>query len=223
MENINMSLAFVEYPAKGEHKASIIWLHGLGDSGDGFLPVASQLSLPDELGVRFIFPHAPIQPVTINGGMEMRSWYDIKSLDLDKRADEAGVRDSADKVEQLIQQEIEKGIPASKIILAGFSQGGVISLHLAPRFAQKLAGVMALSTYMCVPEKLSNEAKHTDLNVFMAHGRQDNVVPYSAGRHAFDVLKTHNMDISWQDYPMAHQVCMEELQAISQWLISRLS
>ncbi|BDF96176.1 alpha/beta hydrolase [Pseudoalteromonas sp. KAN5] len=218
-----MSLAFVEYPAKGEHKATIIWLHGLGDSGDGFLPVASQLALPDELGLRFVFPHAPVQPVTINGGMAMRSWYDIKSMDLDKRADEAGVCESATKVELLINQELEKGIPANKIILAGFSQGGVISLHLAPRLKQKLAGVMALSTYMCVPEKLTAEAKQTGLNVFMAHGSQDPVVPYEAGRHAFDVLVAHNMEVSWQDYPMGHQVCGEELLAIRHWLIARLS
>ncbi|MBQ4834102.1 carboxylesterase [Pseudoalteromonas sp. MMG010] len=218
-----MSLEFVQYPAQGEHKATVIWLHGLGDSGDGFLPVASQLGLPAELGVKFIFPHAPVQPVTINGGMEMRSWYDIKSLDLDKRADEQGVRESAYLVEQLIDQEVESGIPANKIILAGFSQGGVISLHLAPRYKHKLAGVMALSTYMCVPEKLANEAVQRDLNIFMAHGRQDNVVPFEAGKHAFDVLSTHNMEVSWQDYPMAHQVCMQELQAIAQWLVTRLS
>lgn len=128
-----MSLEFVQYPAQGTHKATVIWLHGLGDSGDGFAPVAPQLDLPSELGVRFVFPHAPMQAVTINGGMQMRSWYDIKSMDLDKRADEQGVRESAAKVEQLITQEIANGIPANKIILAGFSQGGVISLHLAPR------------------------------------------------------------------------------------------
>lgn len=218
-----MSLEFVEYPAKGEHKATVIWLHGLGDSGEGFLPVASQLALPEELGIRFVFPHAPVQPVTINGGMAMRSWYDIKSMDLDKRADEAGVRQSAAKVEQLIKQELNNGIAADKIILAGFSQGGVISLHLAPRLPQKLAGVMALSTYMCVPEKLTEEAQQTGLSVFMAHGRQDDVVPHSAGRSAFDVLSAHNMDVSWQDYPMAHQVCGEELMAIRQWLIARLN
>lgn len=218
-----MSLEFVEYPAQGEHKATVIWLHGLGDSGEGFAPVAPQLQLPNELGLRFIFPHAPVQPVTINGGMEMRSWYDIKSIELDKRADEQGVRDSAAKVEQLINQEIANGIAADKIILAGFSQGGVVALHLAPRFEQKLAGVMALSTYMCVPEKLADEAIHTDLNIFMAHGSQDNVVPPSAGKSAFEVLTALSMDVSWQEYPMAHQVCAEELQAIRHWLIARLS
>ncbi|MDW7551102.1 alpha/beta hydrolase [Pseudoalteromonas peptidolytica] len=216
-------LEFVEHPAVGEHKASIIWLHGLGDSGNGFLPIAPELNLPGELGVQFIFPHAPEQPVTINGGMVMRAWYDIKSFDLDKRADEQGVRDSSAQVEALIQAQLDKGIPANRIILAGFSQGGVIALHLAPRLAVKLAGVMALSTYMCVPEKLSAEAKQTELAIFMAHGSADPVVPMFAGEQAFNTLKQHGYEVSWQDYPMEHQVCLEELKAIRAWLIERLS
>lgn len=218
-----LMLPFVEYAARGEHKASIIWLHGLGDSGEGFLPIAPELKLPDELGVRFVFPHAPEQPVTINGGMVMRSWYDIKSMDAESRADEHGVRESADKVQQLIDAEIAKGISPDKIILAGFSQGGVISLHLAPRLSVKLAGVMALSTYMCAPAKLANEAVQTELNIFMAHGNQDQVVPMSLGRLAYDTLCGQGYDISWQDYPMAHQVCHEELTAIRNWLIATLS
>ncbi|RRS07396.1 carboxylesterase [Pseudoalteromonas sp. J010] len=216
-------LEFVAHPAAGEHKASIIWLHGLGDSGNGFLPIAPELNLPDELGVQFIFPHAPEQPVTINGGMVMRAWYDIKSFDLDKRADEQGVRDSSAQVEALIQTQLDKGIPANRIILAGFSQGGVIALHLAPRLAVKLAGVMALSTYMCVPEKLSAEAKQTELAIFMAHGSADPVVPMFAGEQAFNTLKQQGYEVSWQDYPMEHQVCLEELKAIRAWLIERLS
>ena len=216
-------LDFVEYPAQSSHKASIIWLHGLGDSGNGFLPIAPELHLPEALGVRFIFPHAPEQPVTINGGMVMRAWYDIKSLELDKRADEDGVRDSAKLVESFIEGELNKGIPADKIILAGFSQGGVIALHLAPRFQKKLAGVMALSTYMCVPQKLHDEAQQTDLDIFMAHGSQDPVVPMMAGRQAFDALIAQGYQVSWQDYPMAHQVCAEELKAIRTWLIEKLA
>lgn len=216
-------LEFVEHPAVGEHKASIIWLHGLGDSGNGFLPIAPELNLPGELGVQFIFPHAPEQPVTINGGMVMRAWYDIKSFDLDKRADEQGVRDSSAQVEALIQAQLDKGIPANRIILTGFSQGGVIALHLAPRLAVKLAGVMALSTYMCVPEKLSAEAKQTELAIFMAHGSADPVVPVFAGEQAFNTLKQQGYEVSWQDYPMEHQVCLEELKAIRAWLIERLS
>ena len=216
-------LEFVEYPAQSKHKASIIWLHGLGDSGNGFLPIAPELGLPADLGVRFIFPHAPEQPVTINGGMVMRAWYDIKSFDLDKRADETGVRDSSAQVEALIQAELEKGIPADKIILAGFSQGGVIALHLAPRLKQKLAGVMALSTYMCAPQKLAGEAVQAELDIFMAHGSQDPVVPMMAGRQAFDTLSTQGYSVSWQDYPMAHQVCAEELTAIRTWLLEKLT
>lgn len=216
-------LEFVDYPAKGRHKASIIWLHGLGDSGNGFLPIASELNLPDELGAHFIFPHAPEQPVTINGGMVMRAWYDIKSFDLDKRADEQGVRDSSAQVEALIQAQLDKGIPANRIILAGFSQGGVIALHLAPRLTVKLAGVMALSTYMCVPEKLSAEAQQSELTIFMAHGSADPVVPMFAGEHAFNTLQQQGYEVSWQDYPMEHQVCLEELKAIRAWLITRLS
>lgn len=216
-------LPFVEYSARGEHTASIIWLHGLGDSGDGFLPIAPELNLPEALGVRFIFPHAPEQPVTINGGMVMRSWYDIKSMDAENRADEIGVRESADKVQQLIEAEINKGITPEKIILAGFSQGGVISLHLAPRLKMQLGGVMALSTYMCAPAKLADEAEQSQLNIFMAHGNQDPVVPMSLGRLAYNTLTEYGYNVSWQDYPMAHQVCHEELTAIRNWLISTLS
>ncbi|MFY8275523.1 alpha/beta hydrolase [Pseudoalteromonas sp. SSDWG2] len=213
----------VSYFNSSLHKATVIWLHGLGDSGDGFAPIAPHLALPDELGVKFLFPHAPIQPVTINGGMEMRAWYDIKSLDLDKRADAQGVQQSADRISALLDEQIAAGIPASKIILAGFSQGGVIALHLAPRFEHKLGGVMALSTYMSQPELLAQQAKHTDLTIFMAHGDFDNVVPLSAGKQALDCLSSAGMDVSWQSYAMAHQVCDEELRAIRQWLIERLS
>ncbi|BBN80089.1 carboxylesterase [Pseudoalteromonas sp. A25] len=216
-------LPFVEYAAKGEHKASIIWLHGLGDSGEGFLPIAPELKLPDELGVRFVFPHAPEQPVTINGGMVMRAWYDIKSLDLENRADEDGVRASAKAVEALIQAELDKGIAPERIILAGFSQGGVIALHLAPRLAYKIGGVMALSTYMCAPQKLADEAKQATLNIFMAHGSHDPVVAMSAGKLAYETLREQGYQVSWQDYPMEHQVCYEELVAIRTWLIATLS
>eukprot|EP00232_Nephroselmis_pyriformis_P016540 CAMPEP_0182897500 /NCGR_PEP_ID=MMETSP0034_2-20130328/26925_1 /TAXON_ID=156128 /ORGANISM="Nephroselmis pyriformis, Strain CCMP717" /LENGTH=175 /DNA_ID=CAMNT_0025031423 /DNA_START=284 /DNA_END=807 /DNA_ORIENTATION=+ len=170
-------LPAVEIKPKGEHKATIIWLHGLGDSGNGFAPIAPELKLPDNLGVKFLFPHAPIRPVTINNGMEMRAWYDIKSMDMDSRADLEGVIDSAQRVEQLIRAEIESGIDASKIMLVGFSQGGVIALHLGARFTQTLAGIVALSTYMCAPQSLSAEksAENQNTPVFFAHGQQDEV------------------------------------------------
>ena len=129
--------------------ACVIWLHGLGDSGHGFAPIVPELKLPESMAVKFLFPHAPERPVTIYGGMRMRAWYDIKSLDFESRADLEGVKESAAQVEALIEAQIESGIPSERIVLAGFSQGGVIALHLAPRYARKLAGVIALSTYMC--------------------------------------------------------------------------
>ena len=213
----------VTYIGAAEHKATVIWLHGLGDSGEGFAPIAPHLALPDELDVKFLFPHAPIQAVTINNGMEMRAWYDIKSLDLDKRADAKGVQQSAQRISALIDEQIAAGIAPNKIILAGFSQGGVIALHLAPRYQHKLAGVMALSTYMSQPELLAEQAKHKDLTIFMAHGDFDNVVPLEAGKQAYQCLLDVGMAASWQSYAMAHQVCDQELMAIRQWLIERLS
>lgn len=215
-------LPFVSYPAQATHKATVIVLHGLGDSGHGFYPIAEALQLPAELGVKFIFPHAPEQPVTINGGMRMPSWYDIKSLDLDKRADEAGVRESADKVKALLDAEIAIGIAPERIVLAGFSQGGVVTLHLAPRLPYRLAGIMALSTYMCAPHKLNEERQQSDLPIFMAHGTKDNVVPIFAGEQARDTLTASGFEPTWTTYPMAHEVCYDELRDIRTWLINVL-
>jgi len=218
-----MSLDAIVIDPQLSHKATVIWLHGLGDSGEGFAPIVPEINLPSELGVKFIFPHAPVQPVTINGGMAMRSWYDIKSLDLDKRADEQGVQQSAATVKQIIDAEIANGIEPSNIILAGFSQGGVVSLYLGPRLPYQLAGIMALSTYMCEPAKLTLEKQQANLNVFMAHGSFDDVVPTTAGESAYKTLIELGYDASWQVYPMAHQVCLEEIKALRAWLISRLS
>lgn len=200
--------------------ACVIWLHGLGDSGHGFAPIVPELKLPSSLAVKFIFPHAPERPITINGGMRMRAWYDIKSMDFDSRADLAGVQESAEQVEQLIQAQIDNGIPANRIVLAGFSQGGVIALHIAPRIKHKFAGVLALSTYMCEPTLLVNDAQNTNKTtpIMMAHGEQDEVVPVFMGNAAFEVLKGNGFDVSWQTYMMQHNVCMEELNDISAWL-----
>ena len=200
--------------------ACVIWLHGLGDSGHGFAPIVPELKLPDSMAVKFLFPHASERPITINGGMRMRAWYDIKSLDFESRADLEGVKESAEQVEQLIKAQIESGIKAERIVLAGFSQGGVIALHLAPRFSQKLAGVMALSTYMCEPALLSSE--ELDVNretpIMMAHGEQDEVVPVFMGNAAFKTLNECGFKATWQTYTMQHNVCMQELNDISAWL-----
>ena len=220
-----MSLEYVEINPSGEARAAVIWLHGLGDSGHGFAPIVPELNLADMLAVRFIFPHAPVQPVTINGGMAMNAWYDIKSLDLENRADESGVIASAALVEQLIAQQIAKGIPSEKIVLAGFSQGGVITLHLATRLKYKLAGIMALSTYMCAPQKLAQQMDSANVKtpIFMAHGSADDVVPLMAGQSAQQMLQQCGYTVSWKVYPMGHSVCIEQINDIAQWLTQRLS
>ena len=220
---MSSALPYIETNPVSEIKATVIWLHGLGDSGHGFAPIVPELRLPDALGVRFVFPHAPERPVTINGGMRMRAWYDIKSMDFDKRADLTGVRESAEQVEQLIEAEISNGVPPEKIILAGFSQGGVIALHLGPRFSKSLGGIMGLSTYMCQPELLAGEAHPANQQtpVFMAHGEMDDVVPIAMGKAAYDTLTANQYNVSWQSYRMKHNLNMDEINAISQWLQAR--
>ncbi len=217
-------LPFVDVPANGEVKAAVVWLHGLGDSGHGFSPIVPELKLPAGHGIRFLFPHAPERPVTINNGMVMRAWYDIKTMDLQNRADETGVRQSAVLVQNLLDKIIASGIPANKIVLAGFSQGGVIALHLLPRLPYKIAGVMALSTYMAVPDSI--KAEMTALNkttpVLVAHGVSDPVVPLQAGQLAFNTLKYAGFNVSWQDYRMEHSVCAQEVADISRFLQQQL-
>ncbi len=222
---MSSALPYIEPNPVSEIKATVIWLHGLGDSGHGFAPIVPELRLPDALGVRFVFPHAPERPVSINGGMRMRAWYDIKSMDFDKRADLTGVRESAEQVEQLIEAEISNGVPPEKIILAGFSQGGVIALHLGPRFSKSLGGIMGLSTYMCQPELLAGEAHPANQQtpVFMAHGEMDDVVPIAMGKAAYDTLTANQYNVSWQSYRMKHNLNMDEINAISQWLQARLA
>lgn len=217
---IDTLLPYVEIAPEQAAKATVIWLHGLGDSGHGFAPIVPELKLPAELGIRFIFPHAPERPVTINGGMRMRAWYDIKSLDFNSRADKAGVIDSAEQVEKIIQAEIDRGIPADKIVLAGFSQGGVIALHLGPRLPHKLAGILALSTYMSDPQSLASNTlqANRDTPIFCGHGTHDEVVPVAMGEAAHGVLTENGYQASWKTYPMQHNVCMDEIRDISNWL-----
>lgn len=214
------ALPFVEVNPENKIKATVIWLHGLGDSGNGFSPIVPDLKLPDELGIRFVFPHAPTRPVTINNGMSMRAWYDITSLDFNNRADSQGVKESSDLVAALIEQEIARGIPANKIVLAGFSQGGVIALNLGTRYEKSLAGIMSMSSYMNEPETLNDEAHAANKNtpIFVAHGTDDDVVPIFMGNTAFKVLESNGYKVTWHEYAMQHNVCMQQLNDISTWL-----
>ena len=209
----------------GRHRASVIWLHGLGADGHDFEPVAPELGLPAGAGARFIFPHAPFMAVTINGGQRMRAWYDIRSADLRQQEDAAAIRASAELVERYIQAEQASGIPASRIILAGFSQGGALALHTGLRYAVSLGGIIALSTYLPLPDRLRAEA--TDANraspVFMAHGRADPVIPLAHGQATAEALRQAGYAVDWHEYPMPHSVCPQEITAIGAWLSERLA
>lgn len=214
-------LACIEKEPSAPAQASVIWLHGLGADGNDFAPIVPELRLPAELAVRFIFPHAPVQPVTINGGMAMRAWYDILEANLGRRVDEAGVRASAAAVTELIDREIARGIPANKIVLAGFSQGGAITLYLGLRYPQRLAGLMALSTYLPCPETLAAERSVVmkDAPLFMAHGSYDPIVPLSLARDTERRLRELDYQPDFREYPMPHSVCGPELQDIRQFLL----
>lgn len=197
---------------------SIIWLHGLGADGEDFAPIAQQIKLP--VTIRYIFPHAPMRPVTINGGFVMRAWYDIAEQNIGGRQDAEGIRTSQGQVEALIAQEVARGIPHGNIFLAGFSQGGAIVLHTALRQSEALGGVLALSTYLPLADNVRSEmpagAKATP--IFMAHGRSDNIVPYALGVNSRDTLLELGCTVEWHEYKMQHSVCEEELSDIAAWL-----
>jgi phospholipase/carboxylesterase len=204
-------------------QASVIWMHGLGADGNDFVPVVQELGLSGPPGVRFIFPHAPMQPVSINNGYVMRAWYDVRWGDLEgrsKQADEKGVRASQAAIDTLINEETANGIAAERIVLAGFSQGGAIALQVGLRYPRKLAGVMALSTYLPLAESFASEAAEANrkTSIFMAHGTQDNVVPYQMGLRSKEILSEHGYDVEWHEYPMPHSVCLEEITDIAAWL-----
>jgi phospholipase/carboxylesterase len=200
--------------------ATVIWLHGLGADGHDFVPLVPELQLPAKLAVRFIFPHAPQRPVTLNNGYVMRAWYDIKGVSLQSEQDAVGIGASEQLVQQLIQTELDAGIAAQRIVIAGFSQGGAIALHTALRYPQRLAGVMALSTYLPLHDTLASEASaaNRDVPILMAHGVQDPVVPLQLGKLSLDVLQTNGYAVDFRRYDMPHSVCMEEVRDISSWL-----
>src|SRR5687767_4217815 len=205
--------------------AAVIWLHGLGADGHDFVPIVEELRLPPSMAVRFIFPHARPRPVTINNGFVMRAWYDITGLGADRKEDDAGIRESAAVVRGYIEQENAKGVASERIVIAGFSQGGAIALQAALRHPQRLAGVMALSTYLPLRDTVAAEATPANRNVpiLMCHGLRDQMVPATLGKASRDLLQGLGYSIEWQAYPMEHQVCMEEVLDISKWLQGRLS
>jgi phospholipase/carboxylesterase len=217
------SLEVIEIETGKAPAASVIWLHGLGADGNDFVPIVHELNLTPAPDIRFVFPHAPMQPVTINNGYVMRAWYDIKFGDLEgraKQADEKGVRASQAAIVQLVEREVERGIDIGKIVLAGFSQGGAIALQTGLRYPEKLAGIMALSTYLPLADTLADEAtaENRATPIFMAHGTQDGVVPYATAARSKEALAQHGYTVEWHEYPLPHSVCLEEIRDISGWL-----
>ena len=203
----------------GKHPStSVIWMHGLGADGNDFVPVIRELELP-KAAIRFVFPHAPVQPVTINGGMRMRTWYDIAD-DPIRREDERGVRASQGLIEAVIAREKQRGTPARSLVLAGFSQGGAIALQTGLRHAERIAGIMALSTYLPLADKLAAEASsaNRDVPIFMAHGTGDSVIPHARAMQSRDLLKSLGYSPQWHEYAMPHSVCPEEIGDIGAWL-----
>lgn len=204
---------------------SIIWLHGLGADGHDFAPIVPDLVRSDWPGIRFVFPHAPMRAVSINNGAVMRAWYDIVSMELDKRADEVGLRESMAELDALINRERDRGVPLSRIILAGFSQGGAVVLAHMLRQKTPVAGVMALSSYLPLgsknAEELSEAAKN--ISVFMAHGKSDPVVPLGLGEYSRQQLQQLGFTVQFKSYPMQHSVCPEEIRAMGDWLSERFS
>jgi phospholipase/carboxylesterase len=215
-----MPLETIEIETASTPNAAVIWLHGLGADGNDFVPMVPELVRRGERAWRFVFPHATPRPVTINGGMRMRAWYDILSLDRKAGEDAAGFRDSDLGIRQLISKEVERGIPANRIVLAGFSQGGAVSLYTAPRYPERLAGVMALSTYLPLASRLEGERApaNTGTPIFMAHGLADATLPFSMGLESRDYLKALGYTIEWHQYPMAHAVCAAEIADIRAYL-----
>ncbi len=215
-------LQTVEQETGASPQWSIIWLHGLGADGHDFAPIVPELVRPHWPALRVVFPHAPVRPITINNGVPMRGWYDIVGMDFRSRADMAGVRASVAELETLIEREIERGIAPERIFLAGFSQGGAVILTAALERTAPLAGLIALSTYL--PEAATAQrAEHAvQVPVFMAHGTQDPVIPHTVAMHSAEALRALGLPVEWHAYPMAHQVCAEEIQALGDWLQQRL-
>jgi phospholipase/carboxylesterase len=217
-------LSAIEIETAPSPNATVIWLHGLGDDGQGWSEIVPALNIPSTSALRFTFPHAPVMPVTINNGYPMRAWYDIRENDFNERADIAGVKRSQAQIEALVAREKARGVAAQRIALAGFSQGGAIALYAGLRHSERLAGIVALSTYVIAPAALASEASaaNRDVPIFMAHGTQDPVVQFRWAEASRQVLVAAGYNVEWHSYPMPHSAVPEEIDAISRFLIRAL-
>ena len=211
-------LQYIEIETGESPTAAVIWLHGLGASGHDFEPVVPELGLPEDTAVRFIFPHAPNLPVTINGGMSMPAWYDIKAMDIDRVVDTEQLRASADAVAKLVEQQKHKGIPPERIIIAGFSQGGAVAYELGLSYPERFGGVLALSTYFATADTVQRSEANADVPISVYHGTFDPMVPESLGVRSVETLKEMGYDPSYQTLPMEHSVCLEEIQDIGRFI-----
>ena len=212
----------IESPQGVEISASVIWLHGLGADGGDFAPLVPQLDLPEHFGIRFIFPHAPSIPVSINNGYVMPAWYDIKQMDIDRHVDEEQLRQSANWVHQLIDREVERGVDSRRIIIAGFSQGGAVSYEAALTYPRALAGIMALSSYFATANSVENNPVQNEIPILICHGSLDSVLPESLGRQSLEALKSLGFTPQYHSYPMEHAVCPREIVDIAAWIRSVL-
>ena len=214
----------IEKEINGNPLGSVIWLHGLGADGHDFEPIVNELDIPEELGIRFVFPHAPYRPITINGGMNMRAWYDVTSLDRKGDQDEQGIRQSSSYLEKLIDQENKRGIPHNRIIVAGFSQGGAIVLHASLRYPQRLGGLIALSTWLPLELTLEEEVANNknsqplDLPIFLAHGKYDPVIPFDFGLESKSLIEKNGYSVNWHEYSIEHSVSQQEIKDIGCWI-----
>lgn len=211
-------LQYIGFETNPNPTAAVIWLHGLGASGHDFEPVVPELGLPDNAAVRFIFPHAPNMPVTINGGMTMPAWYDIKAMDIDRVVDTDQLMASSDAVAKLVDREIERGVKSENIVIAGFSQGGAVAYELGLSYPKRLAGIIALSTYFATAKTVKRSEANRDIPIRIYHGTFDPMVPEALGRQSVEKLQDMGFEPTYQTYPMEHSVCMEEIVDIGKFL-----
>ena len=218
-------LETVEQQTRPKPAFTVLWLHGLGADGHDFAPIVPELVRPDWPGIRFVFPHAPVRPVTINNGLPMRAWYDIRNLSIEQRADEAGLRESIAEVDALISRERDRGVPASRVVLVGFSQGGALALASGLRREAAVAGIACLSGYLPMAERTEGELTPAGraTPVFLGHGRQDPVVALALGTRSRAALEGWKIPVTWRDYPMQHSVCADEIRDLGDWMTLRFS